>query len=122
MMTIVRHARVLAATLTIGSAVPALSTGLAEARDNDPGQTATGCIHYENGVKKACAPGSTIHPKDADGKMHIPECGSDGKWKDLGVLGKGGGSRSMTHRPSGVTHQSRPTLELWGAAMSVAMN
>jgi len=62
------------------------SVGQAEARDNRTGDNGVRCLYYnpETGEMEFYIPPAIIYIKDGDGKNHILECGSDGKWKDLG--------------------------------------
>jgi len=83
-MTIVRHARVLAAALVIGSAVLGVSTGQTEARDNDPADNGVRCVYYnpQTGEMEFYFPGQSIFLEGSDGNMHLLYCMEDGNWKD----------------------------------------
>ena len=84
-MTIVRHARVLAAALMIGSAMFGASTGQAEARDNLPGDNGVRCVYYnqETGEMEFYFPGDSIFLRGSDGNMRMLYCMEDGTWKDV---------------------------------------
>jgi hypothetical protein len=84
-MTIVRHARVLAAALMIGAAVLGVSTGQAEARDNLPGDNGVRCVYYDpqTGDMDFYFPGDSIFLSGSDGNMRMLYCMEDGTWKDV---------------------------------------
>ena len=83
-MTIVRHARVLAAALVIGSAVLGVSTGQTEARDNDPADNGVRCVYYnpQTGEMEFYFPGDKIWIDEYSSQPRVLQCGEDGNWSD----------------------------------------
>jgi hypothetical protein len=83
-MTMVRHARVLAAALVLGVAVVGLSAGHAEARPKRPADNGVRCVrYYGDGEIAFFLPGEQVVVNDANGKAHNLQCQADGTWKDV---------------------------------------